>query len=87
MTGLICFNFAYAQFGDSTKISFSGIIYNSDALKSPLGQVTISKSNLLGTSSNTIGEFNLDVEPNDTQGKLILLNSSLSLSTHDPKRL
>ncbi len=66
MTGLICFNFAYAQFGDSTKISFSGIIYNSDALKSPLGQVTISKSNLLGTSSNTIGEFNLDVEPNDT---------------------
>ena len=66
ITALICFNGVYGQFGDSTKISFTGIIYDSDGLKSPLGQVSISKSNLLGTSSNTVGEFSLDVEANDT---------------------
>ena len=56
----------YAQNTDSNKVSFSGIIYNSDALKSPLGQVSISKSSLLGTSSNSLGEFFMNVKANDT---------------------
>jgi hypothetical protein len=60
------FNETFGQLGDSTKFSFSGIIYNSDELKNPLGKVNISKTNLLGTSSNVVGEFFIDVKPNDT---------------------
>ncbi|MDB4533474.1 carboxypeptidase-like regulatory domain-containing protein [Vicingaceae bacterium] len=60
------FNETFGQLGDSTKFSFSGIIYNSDELKTPLGKVNISKTNLLGTSSNVVGEFFIDVKPNDT---------------------
>jgi hypothetical protein len=65
-TGLMFTGEVFSQFADTTKISFTGIIYDSDALKSPLGQVSISKSNLLGTSSNSLGEFLLDVQANET---------------------
>jgi hypothetical protein len=66
LTGLTCFNPVFAQLGDRVNVSFSGIIYNSQALKKPLGQVNISKTNLLGTSSNSVGEFFMDVKANDT---------------------
>lgn len=66
LTGLLVFNQFKAQVKDTTKLTFSGIIYNSQNLKTPLSQVNISKTNLLGTSSNVGGEFFLDVKPNDT---------------------
>lgn len=64
--GLIGFVEVYGQFADTTKLSFSGIIYNSQDLKFPLGQVSISRSKVIGSSSNELGEFNLSVKPNDT---------------------
>lgn len=66
LIGLVYFDVVSAQFSDSTKISFSGVIYDSQALKTPLSQVNISKTNLLGTSSSTSGEFSIDVTANDT---------------------
>ena len=65
-TGFISFHSVSAQLGDRAKLSFSGIIYNSQALKTPLGQVHISKTNALGTSSNAVGEFLMAVKANDT---------------------
>ena len=66
LIGLVYFDVVSAQFGDSTKISFSGIIYDSQALKTPLSQVNIFKTNLLGTSSSLDGNFFIDVKANDT---------------------
>jgi hypothetical protein len=66
ITGLIFFHGVYAQLGDHVNISFSGIIYDSHSLNTPLGQVNIAKTNLLGTSSNSSGEFFIDVKSNDT---------------------
>ena len=64
--GLIFFQAVYGQLKDSVNLTFSGIIYDSQALKTPLGQVNVSKKSWLGTSSNSAGEFFIDVKANDT---------------------
>ena len=54
------------QQSEESPVSFSGIVFNSDSLNVPLGQVNIIVNKKKGTSSNAQGEFSINVSANDT---------------------
>ncbi|MGB0887855.1 MAG: carboxypeptidase-like regulatory domain-containing protein [Vicingaceae bacterium] len=57
---------AFSQNSNDEKTVFSGIVFNSDALTTPLPQVNILINKTRGTNSDNKGAFSIYVKPNDT---------------------
>ncbi|PCI93442.1 MAG: hypothetical protein COB15_16365 [Flavobacteriales bacterium] len=66
VVGMMFATTVFGQENEEKRIVFSGIVYDSDSLIRPLGQVNIITLQHTGTSTNYKGEFTLNVIPNDT---------------------
>jgi len=64
--GIISLTPSFGQDNVVERTLFSGVVYSSDALTDPLGQVNIVVNSETGTNSNDKGVFSIYVSANDT---------------------
>lgn len=66
IAGIISLSSVSAQDNNDDKTLFSGVVFSSEALTSPLAQVNIVVNSVRGTNSDDNGAFSVNVNANDT---------------------